>query len=348
MTSLVKPTTENLSKAAKIINDGGLVAFPTETVYGLGADGLNETAVKKIYVAKGRPSDNPLILHIQDKKEVLPLVLEINETAKKLMDTFWPGPMTLVFKKSAIVPSVISGGLDTVAIRLPENEIARELIALAKKPIAAPSANTSGKPSPTKASHVFDDLNNKIDMIIDGGSCNIGLESTVIDVTTLSPVILRPGGVTFEDIFEIFPDVTYDKHLTLDVITDTVQPKSPGMKYKHYAPKGELYILDGNLDEIKSYIGARYDTSKIFGDTPIANGMMTRIIVCIVTYRAIRRNAARKVPDDYSEMQEWAYGVLEKIRDGIMTLPDAPLAVDPDTGEKLSLFGSNRKPEYFL
>ena len=259
MTSLVKPTTENLSKAAKIINDGGLVAFPTETVYGLGADGLNETAVKKIYVAKGRPSDNPLILHIQDKKEVLPLVLEINETAKKLMDTFWPGPMTLVFKKSAIVPSVISGGLDTVAIRLPENEIARELIVLAKKPIAAPSANTSGKPSPTKANHVFDDLNGKIDMIIDGGSCNIGLESTVIDVTTLSPVILRPGGVTFEDIFEIFPDVTYDKHLTLDVITDTVQPKSPGMKYKHYAPKGELYILDGNLDEIKSYITENTD-----------------------------------------------------------------------------------------
>ena len=259
MTPLVKPTTENLTNAAKILNDGGLVAFPTETVYGLGADGLNSDAVKKIYIAKGRPSDNPLILHIQDKEEVLPLVLEINETAKKLMDTFWPGPMTLVFKKSAIVPSVISGGLDTVAIRLPENEIARELIALAKTPIAAPSANTSGKPSPTKASHVFDDLNDKIDMIIDGGSCNIGLESTVIDVTTLSPVILRPGGVTFEDIYELFPDVTYDKHLTLDVITDTVQPKSPGMKYKHYAPKGELYILDGSIDSVKQYIAENAD-----------------------------------------------------------------------------------------
>ena len=261
MTPLVKPTTENLSTAAKILNDGGLVAFPTETVYGLGADGLNETAVKKIYVAKGRPSDNPLILHIQDKKEVLPLVLEINETAKKLMDTFWPGPMTLVFKKADVVPSVISGGLDTVAIRLPENQVARELIALAKTPVAAPSANTSGKPSPTKASHVFEDLNGKIDMIIDGGSCDIGLESTVIDVTTLSPVILRPGGVTFEDVYELFPDVSYDKHLTLDVISDTVKPKSPGMKYKHYAPQGELYILDGELSKVKDYIKENADSS---------------------------------------------------------------------------------------
>ena len=259
MTPLVKPTTENLTQAARIINNGGLVAFPTETVYGLGADGLNIDAVRKIYVAKGRPSDNPLILHIQDISEVEPLTIEINETAKKLMDTFWPGPMTLVFKKSSVVPPVISGGLDTVAIRLPENKIARDLIALAKTPIAAPSANTSGKPSPTKANHVFDDLNGKIDMIIDGGSCDIGLESTVIDVTTLSPVILRPGGITFEDIFQLFPDVTYDKHLTLDTITDAVKPKSPGMKYKHYAPKGELYILDGNLDEIKHYISENAD-----------------------------------------------------------------------------------------
>ena len=254
MTRLVTAEMKNLASAAEIINNGGLVAFPTETVYGLGADGLNENAVKKIYEAKGRPSDNPLILHIQDISEVKPLVLEINSTAKKLMDTFWPGPMTLVFKKSAIVPPVISGGLDTVAIRLPENKVARELIRLSKTPIAAPSANTSGKPSPTKASHVFEDLNGRIDMIIDGGSCDIGLESTVIDVTTLSPVILRPGGVTFEDIYKLFPDVSYDKHLTLDTITDTVKPRSPGMKYKHYAPEGELFILDGNIEKVRKYI----------------------------------------------------------------------------------------------
>lgn len=254
MTRLVNAEKENLASAAEIINNGGLVAFPTETVYGLGADGLNENAVKKIYEAKGRPSDNPLILHIQDKSEVIPLTLKINSTAQKLMDTFWPGPMTLVFKKSSLVPPVISGGLDTVAIRLPENEIARELIKLAKTPIAAPSANTSGKPSPTKASHVFEDLNGRIDMIIDGGSCDIGLESTVIDVTTLSPVILRPGGVTFEDIYKLFPDVSYDKHLTLDTITDTVKPRSPGMKYKHYAPEGELFILDGDIEKVQKYI----------------------------------------------------------------------------------------------
>lgn len=254
MTRLVTAEMKNLASAAEIINNGGLVAFPTETVYGLGADGLNENAVKKIYEAKGRPSDNPLILHIQDISEVKPLVLEINSTAKKLMDTFWPGPMTLVFKKSAIVPHVISGGLDTVAIRLPENKVARELIRLSKTPIAAPSANTSGKPSPTKASHVFEDLNGRIDMIIDGGSCDIGLESTVIDVTTLSPVILRPGGVTFEDIYKLFPDVSYDKHLTLDTITDTVKPRSPGMKYKHYAPEGELFILEGDIEKVRKYI----------------------------------------------------------------------------------------------
>ncbi len=254
MTRLVTAEMKNLASAAEIINNGGLVAFPTETVYGLGADGLNENAVKKIYEAKGRPSDNPLILHIQDISEVKPLVLEINSTAKKLMDTFWPGPMTLVFKKSAIVPPVISGGLDTVAIRLPENKVARELIRLSKTPIAAPSANTSGKPSPTKASHVFEDLNGRIDMIIDGGSCDIGLESTVIDVTTLSPVILRPGGVTFEDIYKLFPDVSYDKHLTLDTITDTVKPRSPGMKYKHYAPEGELFILEGDIEKVRKYI----------------------------------------------------------------------------------------------
>ncbi|MBO5098608.1 MAG: threonylcarbamoyl-AMP synthase [Clostridia bacterium] len=254
MTRLVTSEMKNLASAAEIINNGGLVAFPTETVYGLGADGLNENAVKKIYEAKGRPSDNPLILHIQDISEVEPLTIEINSTAKKLMDTFWPGPMTLVFKKSAIVPPVISGGLDTVAIRLPENKVARELIRLSKTPIAAPSANTSGKPSPTKASHVFEDLNGRIDMIIDGGSCDIGLESTVIDVTTLSPVILRPGGVTFEDIYKLFPDVSYDKHLTLDTITDTVKPRSPGMKYKHYAPEGELFILEGNIEKVQKYI----------------------------------------------------------------------------------------------
>ena len=256
MTEFIKINKENsdivLKKAAEIISNGGLVAFPTETVYGLGADGLNTDAVKNIYVAKGRPSDNPLILHISKKEELDRLVKEINATAKVLMDKFWPGPMTLVFKKSDIVPDVISGGLDTVAVRLPENEIARELISYSGTPIAAPSANTSGRPSPTKAEHVFEDLDGKIEMIIDGGSCDIGLESTVIDVTESTPVILRPGKVSFEDIKELFPDVLYDKHLTEKVAVS--KPKSPGMKYKHYAPKGELYILDGENDVVTKYI----------------------------------------------------------------------------------------------
>lgn len=252
MTKLLLADEENLKAAAEIIKGGGLVAFPTETVYGLGADGLNEDAVKGIYKAKGRPSDNPLILHIQDLNELTRLVKEINDTARTLMENFWPGPMTLVFKKTDIVPSVISGGLDTVAIRYPSNEIACQLIRVSGTPIAAPSANTSSRPSPTKASHVYEDLKDKIDMIIDGGSCDIGLESTVIDVTSKTPVILRPGGITIEDIKKFFPDVCYDKHLTNT--DENIQPKSPGMKYKHYAPSGELYILDGDIEKIKEFI----------------------------------------------------------------------------------------------
>ncbi len=275
MTKFIAISNENfknvLNEAAEIINKGGLVAFPTETVYGLGADGLNPNAVKKIYIAKGRPSDNPLILHISCIKELNRLVKEVNETAKVLMEKFWPGPMTLVFKKSDSVPDVISGGLDTVAVRLPSNDIARELIACAKTPIAAPSANTSGRPSPTKATHVFEDLNGKIDMIIDGGSCDIGLESTVIDVTGEAPVILRPGKISYEDIKEFFPDVIYDKHLTEK--TPVSKPKSPGMKYKHYAPKGELYILDGKNEKILKFISDNYDEKTAiitFNDFPVS------------------------------------------------------------------------------
>ncbi len=274
MTELIKITDENsekvLTKAAEIIKTGGLVAFPTETVYGLGADGLNPKAVKSIYAAKGRPSDNPLILHISNTTELIPLVKEINDTARLLMDNFWPGPMTLVFRKSEIVPDVISGGLDTVAIRLPANKIARVLISHSKTPIAAPSANTSGRPSPTKAEHVFEDLNGKIEMIIDGGSCSIGLESTVIDVTDDIPVILRPGKVSFEDIKKVAGNAAYDKHLTEKIPVSN--PRSPGMKYRHYAPKGELCILDGDKKGIMNFILEHYDESTAvitFSEFPI-------------------------------------------------------------------------------
>jgi len=259
-----------LKKAADILNSGGLVAFPTETVYGLGADGLNEEAVKKIYIAKGRPSDNPLILHISDVLQLNELVLEITPVAKILMDSFWPGPMTLVMKKKPIVSNTVSGGLDTVAVRLPESEIARKLISLAKTPVAAPSANSSGRPSPTKAKHVLDDLDGKIDMIIDGGNCKVGLESTVIDVTGDEAIILRPGGVTLEDVKSLGIKVSYDKHL-IDKTT-AEKPKSPGMKYKHYAPKGNLVILAGRYEQIAEFVKKSPEAGVLtFDEYPIGN-----------------------------------------------------------------------------
>lgn len=259
-----------LKKAAGIINNGGLVAFPTETVYGLGADGLNPEAVKKIYAAKGRPSDNPLILHISDVCQLDSLVSDITPVAKTLMENFWPGPMTLVFKKKEIVSDIVSGGLDTVAVRLPINKTARKLIEYAKTPIAAPSANSSGRPSPTKAKHVLEDLDGKIDMIIDGGSCEVGLESTVIDVTENEAVILRPGGVTFENIEKLGIKVSYDKHL-IDK-TAVEKPKSPGMKYKHYAPKGNLVVLSGEYDSIRNYIEKFPEAGVLtFDEYPIGN-----------------------------------------------------------------------------
>lgn len=239
---------EIFKEASEIFSKGGLVAFPTETVYGLGANALNEQAVKNIYKAKGRPSDNPLIVHIADKKDLEPLVREVPEKASIIIERFWPGSITLIFKKSDIIPSVISGGLDTVAIRLPKNEIARSLIAVAKCPIAAPSANSSGRPSPTLAEHVLEDLNGKIDMIIDGGACEVGLESTVLDITSEFPCILRPGAVTREMLEDAIGRVDIDKEIFSEV-SDTDTPKSPGMKYTHYSPKANVTIFIG--DKIK-------------------------------------------------------------------------------------------------
>ena len=199
-----------IEKAAGILRKGGLVAFPTETVYGLGADGLNASACKKIYEAKGRPSDNPLILHIGNISQLKDIVCDIPECAVKIIDRFWPGPVTLVFRKKPIVPDSVSGGLNTVAVRFPSNPVARAIINAAKTPVAAPSANTSGKPSPTRAKHVLHDMDGKIDMIIDGGSCEVGLESTIVDVTGKKPVILRPGGITKEMLEEVVGAIDID------------------------------------------------------------------------------------------------------------------------------------------
>lgn len=243
-----------LYRAAQIIKNGGLVAFPTETVYGLGANGLDENAVPKIYEAKGRPSDNPLILHISEFDEIKNIVKEIPDIAVILADEFWPGPLTMVFKKSNIVPYRTTGGLESVAVRVPSNKIAREFIKMAGVPVAAPSANSSGRPSPTKASHVLEDLDGKIDMVIDGGTVDIGLESTIVDVTGEVPVILRPGFITEEMLSEAIGRVQIDqavKNLSPD---KDLKPKAPGMKYRHYAPQGKMTIYKGNLEKVVKVI----------------------------------------------------------------------------------------------
>ena len=236
---------EDLLEAAHIIRKGGLVAFPTETVYGLGANALDEEAAKKIYEAKGRPSDNPLIAHIAQCSELEPLVSEIPEAGRRLMEAYWPGPLTLVFPKSDRVPYGTTGGLDTVAVRMPSDPVARALIRLAEVPVAAPSANTSGRPSPTEAGHVYEDMNGQIDMILDGGPVGIGLESTIVDVTGPVPMLLRPGAITLEMLRETVGDVEVDPAVSGPVTLDR-KPKAPGMKYRHYAPAAELILVEAD------------------------------------------------------------------------------------------------------
>ncbi len=233
---------DQLHIGAKALSEGKLVVFPTETVYGLGADALNPHSIHQIFVAKGRPSDNPLIVHISDMDQLDRLVREVTDTSKKLMEAFWPGPLTMVMKKSAIIPEIITAGLDTVAIRMPSHKLARDLIRLSGVPVAAPSANLSGSPSPTSERHVIDDLNGRVDVIIRGGDTQVGLESTVLDVTCDPPKILRPGQITYEDIEAVIGEVDYDQHL----IDHKEIPRSPGMKYTHYSPKAQVIIINGN------------------------------------------------------------------------------------------------------
>lgn len=232
-----------LEEAARILKEGGLVAFPTETVYGLGANALNEEAAAKIYAAKGRPSDNPLIAHVAEKKDVEALTAGIPEAGRLLMDAYWPGPLTLVFQKSDLVPYGTTGGLETVAVRMPSDPVANRLIALAGVPVAAPSANTSGRPSPTTADHVCQDMDGKIEMIVDGGPVGIGLESTIVDVTGPVPTVLRPGAVTIEMLRETLGYVEVDPAISKP-LEEGVKPKAPGMKYRHYAPKADLRLVE--------------------------------------------------------------------------------------------------------
>lgn len=243
-----------LKPAADCLRNGGLVAFPTETVYGLGGNALLAQSAEKIYRVKGRPSDNPLIVHISALDEAERIGEKIPASFYRLAEAFWPGPLTMIVRKKAEIPSSVTGGLDTVAIRMPSHPIARELIALAGCPVAAPSANLSGGVSPTLAKHVIQDLNGKIEYIIDGGSAQYGLESTVLSLVGDKPVILRPGSITYSMILEILPDVLLHESLTGTVQDLEEKPSSPGMKYKHYSPKAEVFLLYGTDEKIRNYM----------------------------------------------------------------------------------------------
>lgn len=235
---------DKIEEAAQIIKNGGIVAFPTETVYGLGADALNEDAVKKIFIAKGRPQDNPLIVHVASK-DINDYVEEIPTVANKLMNKFWPGPLTIIFKKKNIIPDVTSANLESIGIRMPDNDIARKLIELSGTVIAAPSANISGRPSPTDLERCVEDLNGRVDCIIGGDNSKIGVESTIVDCTVNPPLVLRPGGITLEMLKEIDPRIEIDKAI-MQKPSENLKPKAPGMKYRHYAPKAKVTIISGN------------------------------------------------------------------------------------------------------
>lgn len=257
----LKPDGGTLVQCGQIIRQGGLVAFPTETVYGLGANALDGEACKAIFMAKGRPQDNPLIVHVSSFEEVVDLVSAVPETAITCMERFWPGPLTLVMPKSAKIPAQVSAGLETVALRMPDHPVALALIRAAGVPIAAPSANLSGRPSPTLAQHVMEDLAGKVDAVLDAGACRVGLESTVLDLSEEIPTILRPGGVTREELTDILGKVRFDPGLSNPDVT----PRSPGVKYLHYAPRGEAVMVEGTPENVRRRIALEVRNAKAKG-----------------------------------------------------------------------------------
>ena len=268
-TELLPVSPESLARAGELIRAGQLVGFPTETVYGLGANALDEGAVRRIFEAKGRPGDNPLIVHISNLAQLPPLIAaEPGDTARRLMAAFWPGPMTLIFPKSDRVSPVVTAGLDTVAVRFPAHPAARALIDAARRPIAAPSANRSGRPSPTTAAHVLEDMDGRVPLILDGGPCDVGLESTVVDLSGAEPRILRPGGVTREMLAAAAGGATVDPAV-LRPLGEGEVARSPGMKYRHYAPAGELTIVTGAEAAVIRAICARYDAALAAGRRPL-------------------------------------------------------------------------------
>ena len=277
---------EKIEKAGRILKKGGLVAFPTETVYGLGGNALDPEASVKIYAAKGRPSDNPLIVHIADLEQLSEIVTEIPQKAMIMAEKFWPGPLTMILPKADIVPKETTGGLDSVAVRFPSDPIAQALIRAAGGFVAAPSANTSGRPSPTRAEHVMEDLGDAIDMIIDGGQVGIGLESTIVDFTEEIPVVLRPGYISLEMIRELLGEARMDKGL---LITDSnIRPKAPGMKYRHYAPKADLTIVEGDEDAVIRAINE-------FAEKAAAQGKQAGIIATDETVQRYPKGVVKSI-----------------------------------------------------
>ena len=303
-TLLLKNNQQDIEKAGEILKNGGLVGLPTETVYGLAADALNGSAVAKIFQAKGRPMDNPLIVHIADFSDIekYNLVSEIPQQAYKLANAFWPGPLTIIMKKSDIIPNEVSAGLSTVAIRFPSHPVAQKIIKAAGVPLAAPSANLSGSPSPTTAQHVVNDLNGRIDAVLDGGACDVGLESTVITLATDIPRVLRPGGVTVEQLREVLGKVDVDDAV-VHKLKDGVVAASPGMKYKHYAPKSDVILLKCNDEEYINYVNKNADNSvaALCCDEDIE-------LLNVKTYSLGRRN-------EYTAHAQNLFDVLRKIDD---------------------------------
>ena len=294
--------------AGDYIKEGELVAFPTETVYGLGGDALNENSARKIYEAKGRPSDNPLIIHISKWEDIYVICSEVDEKVEKLAKAFWPGPLTMVLPKSEIVPSATTGGLDTVAVRMPSHRVARALIDASTGFIAAPSANTSGRPSPTLAKYVYEDMKGKIPMIIDSGEIEIGVESTIVDLTSKVPTILRPGFITLEMLKEVLGEVVFDEAIQHDTTSDTdIKPKAPGMKYRHYAPKGSLSIVQGESDLVAEFINKEIDKYK---DEEIKVG-----VICPKETAHLYKNATIKVVGSIFDEASIARGLYQVLRE---------------------------------
>lgn len=310
----LNPEPELIIQGARYIREGKLVAFPTETVYGLGANGLDEDAVANIFAAKGRPQDNPLILHVSKIDDIKPLVKSISKEAKVLMEEYWPGPLTILFERSNLVPDIITAGLDTVALRMPNHPVALELIEISGVPIAAPSANTSGKPSPTLAEHVIKDLNGKVDMILDGGATGVGLESTVLDLTGEVPVVLRPGGITLEAIRSYFPKAEMD--LSLINSDEKIIPKSPGQKYRHYAPRAEMIVFNGKVDSVVEAIKAKgkeyVDQGKLVGimATDETKNRYAKGIVISVGSRRNRGTIAHNLFDTLRQFDERGVDII--------------------------------------